>query len=304
MARILLFGKDGQLGHGLGQAEWFRDRGLALGKSDCDLGDEGAIRQSVRDAAPEIIINAAAYTAVDRAEDEPEPALAINGRAPEILAEEARAIGAVLIHYSTDYVFDGSKSGAYVETDPVGPVGVYGDTKLAGEKAIAASGCRHVILRTSWVYSAHGENFARTMLRLGREREALCVVADQWGTPTSVDLLTDVTGRIVERLLDDPEPANPIFGLFHCAAAGRTNWRDYAAFFLSCCAEAGLDLKVDPEAIAAIPSDAYPTKARRPQNSLLSSAKLEQTLGLTMPDWRIGVRDLAIELANDLVKAK
>lgn len=294
--RILLLGRDGQLGFALANADWF-GRGVACARSECDLSDETEIRRAVREAAPDIILNAAAYTAVDKAEDEPDTAYAVNARAPEVLAEEAHAGDATLIHYSTDYVFDGDKDGAWVETDPVAPVSVYGRSKLAGELAIAASGCRHVILRTAWVYGVHGQNFARTMLRLALERDSLSVVADQWGTPTSVDLLRDVTESILVRLDTAGDGGAPT-GLFHCAASGRTNWRDYAAFFLSCCADAGAALTLDPNTIAAIASSQFPTKARRPKNSLLSCAKLEQTLDIKMPDWRIGIRDLAKQLVK------
>lgn len=297
IGRILLLGRDGQLGFALAGAGWFAGRGIAFARSECDLSDENAIRRVVREVAPDIIVNAAAYTAVDRAEDEPDAAHAVNARAPEVLAEEAFARNAALVHYSTDYVFDGDKDGAWIETDPVAPVSVYGRSKLAGEQAIVASGCRHVILRTAWVYSAHGQNFARTMLRLAMERDSLSVVGDQWGTPTSVDLLRDVTELIVDRLCNADGGDTPS-GLFHCAASGRTNWRDYAACFLSCCADAGAALKLDPNLITAIDSSQYPTKARRPKNSLLSCTKLEQTLDIQMPDWRIGVRDLAKQLVK------
>lgn len=294
--RILLLGRNGQLGFALANADWFAGRGIAFARDECDVAEESSIRRAVRKAAPDVIVNAAAYTAVDKAEDEPQIAHAVNARAPEVLAEEARAANAALIHFSTDYVFDGNKDGAWVETDPVAPVSVYGRSKLAGEQAIAASGCRHVILRTAWVYGAHGHNFARTMLRLALERDSLSVVGDQWGTPTPVDLLRDVTENIINKLHTSNGEAPS--GLFHCAAAGRTNWRDYAAFFLSCCAEAGAPLKLDPNTIAAIDSTQYPTKAHRPKNSLLSCAKLEQTLDMEMPDWRIGVRDLAKQLVK------
>jgi len=294
--RILLLGRNGQLGFALAKAGWLAGRGIALARHECDLTDEASIRRAVRETAPGIVINAAAYTAVDKAEDEPEIAHAVNARAPEVLAEETRTANAALVHFSTDYVFDGTKDGAWVETDPVAPVSVYGRSKLAGEQAIAASGCRHIILRTAWVYSTHGQNFARTMLRLALERDSLSVVGDQWGTPTPVDLLRDVTQIIVDKLHTSGGDAPS--GLFHCSASGRTNWRDYAAFFLSCCAEAGARLKLDPNGIAAIDSSQYPTKARRPKNSLLSCAKLEQTLDMKMPDWRIGVRDLAKQLGK------
>jgi len=308
MARILLLGKSGQLGYALSQSQYFGDREqdclLALDRADCDLANPESILSAVRDAKPDIIINAAAYTAVDQAEDEPELAHAINGQAPGILAGAAKSAGAVLIHYSTDYVFDGSSPAPYQETDSVGPIGVYGASKLAGERAIVDTDCRHVILRTSWVFGAHGQNFAKTMLRLAQERTDLSVVGDQWGTPTSVDLLLDVTQRIISRMGETSGKYTPIQGLYHCTAAGRTNWRDYAAYFLTCCEEGGLPLTLDPKEIAAIPTEAYPTKARRPKNSLLSCEKLEQTLTMTMPDWRISVRTLAIDLARQVEQSK
>lgn len=308
MARILLLGKSGQLGHALSQSQYFvdqeQDHLLALDRADCDLANPESILSAVRDEKPDIIINAAAYTAVDRAEDEPELAHAINGQAPGILAGAAKSTGAVLIHYSTDYVFDGSSPTPYQESDPVGPIGVYGASKLAGERTIADTDCRHVILRTSWVFGAHGQNFAKTMLRLAQERADLSVVGDQWGTPTSVDLLWDVTQRIISRMKVTTGAQVPIHGLYHCTAAGRTNWRDYAAYFLTCCEEAGLSLMLDPRKIAAIPTEAYPTKAKRPKNSLLSCRKLEQALTMTIPDWRLSVRNLAIDLARQVEQSK
>lgn len=308
MARILLLGKGGQLGFALSQSRCFAgtegDRLLALDRSGCDLTNPESILAAVRDAKPDIILNAAAYTAVDRAEDEPELAHAVNEQAPGILAEAAKSSGAVLVHYSTDYVFDGAKPTPYEESDPVGPIGVYGASKLAGEQAIADVNCRHIILRTSWVYGAHGQNFAKTMLRLAQERADLSVVGDQWGTPTSVDLLRDVTERIISSIGVTSGKEVPVEGLYHCTAAGRTNWRDYAAYFLTCCEEEGLSLALDPRKIAAIPTEAYPTKARRPKNSLLSCKKLEQTLTMTMPDWRVDVQDLAIGLARQVEQSK
>lgn len=294
MGALLLFGKDGQLGHAIRTAPWFGSAS-ALGRSECDLTDPAAIRAVLDRHRPEIIVNAAAYTAVDRAEDEPELAHAVNAEAPAVMAEAAAKSGAALIHYSTDYVYDGSKSGAYVETDPTGPLGVYGASKLAGEQAIAAAGARHAILRTSWVYGPHGANFPKTMLRLAGERDTLSIVADQWGTPTSVGLLADVTRRLIDGLsVDGPTPS----GIYHCAPAGRTTWHGFAQFFLTCCREAGATLSVDPAAIGAIATEDYPTKAVRPKNSLLSCRRLEGDVSITMPDWRDDVRALAQQLAG------
>lgn len=298
MGGVLLIGKNGQLGRALDRPEVIGGDATAVGRQDCDLLDLDRVREVIGRVAPRIIVNAAAYTAVDRAEDEPDLAHAVNAEAPAVLAREALRHDAVLVHFSTDYVFSGTRTGPHVETDPTGPLGVYGASKLAGEQAVLDSGCRATVLRTAWVYSAHGANFPRTMLRLARERTALAVVADQFGTPTSATLLADVTGRVIARLAEGESQAAALQGVFHCAAAGCTNWRDYAVFFLSCCRDRGIALRLDPQAITAIPGSAYPTRARRPKNSLLSSAKLEQTLAFSMPDWHEGVRELAETLAQ------
>ena len=298
MPRILLLGRDGQLGRTLDDDSILGEDRIAVGRRDCDLADSAAVTALLEHCRADIIVNAAAYTAVDRAEDEPDLAEAVNATAPALIAERAKRHGAILIHFSTDYVFSGEAGGARLETDPVGPLGVYGATKLAGEEAIRASGCRHVILRTAWVYSGFGSNFAGTMLRLARERESLSVVADQWGTPTATALLADVTRRFVSAFGE--ADSNRLFGLYHCAASGRTTWHEYAVFFLSCCAAHGVKLALDPADIRPIATEDYPTKAARPKNSLLSCRKLEQTLGVTMPDWREGVRTLAEQLAGDV----
>ncbi len=294
MGALLLFGKDGQLGHAIRNSAWFGSA-PALGRSECDLTDPAAIRAAIERHDPSIIVNAAAYTAVDRAEDEPDLAHAVNAAAPAAMAEIAAASGAALIHYSTDYVYDGSRSGAYVETDPTGPLGVYGASKLAGEQAIAAAGARHAILRTSWVYGPHGANFPKTMLRLAKERDALSIVADQWGAPTSVGLLADVTRRLIDGFsADGPGPS----GIYHCAPAGRTTWHGFAQFFLMCCGQAGATLAVDPSSIRAIATEDYPTKAVRPKNSVLSCRRLEDAVSMAMPDWQDDVRALARQLAG------
>ncbi|MEM8811234.1 MAG: dTDP-4-dehydrorhamnose reductase [Pseudomonadota bacterium] len=292
MARCLLFGRQGQLGHAICGSDWF-EGGVALGRSECDLEDPDAVRAAIRKVRPEIVVNAAAYTAVDRAEDEPERAHAINANAPAIMAEEVAAIGSRLIHYSTDYVFDGTGPAPYRETDPVAPLSVYGATKRAGEEAIVASGADAVILRTAWVYSAEGANFAKTMLRLGRERDRLTIVDDQYGAPTSASWLAAVAGRFAA------DPGQLAAGLYHCTADGQTTWHAYAIYFLECCREAGIELAIGPEAVLPIATADFPTKARRPANSVLDCSKLEKTLGVSMPPWRNGVRDLAFQLAKE-----
>ncbi|MDR3417938.1 MAG: dTDP-4-dehydrorhamnose reductase [Nevskia sp.] len=284
MATILLIGANGQVGHELARTLQPLGEVEATVRGSLDLGDEAAVRAWVRRVRPALIVNAGAYTAVDKAESEPGQAFAVNARAPGALAEEAAALGAWLIHYSTDYVFAGDKpDGAYVETDPTGPLSVYGRSKLAGEQAIAAAGARHVILRTSWVYGAHGANFAKTMLRLARERDKLSVVADQHGAPTSSRLIAEVTARVAQRLLAGA--ADGLAGIYHLQSAGVTTWHEFA------CAVVDQLRQRDAAAvrcreIAAIPTSAYPTPARRPANSRLDCAKLERSFGVKLPHWR------------------
>lgn len=286
--KILLTGKNGQVGFELQRSLAVLGEVCAIGSADCDLVDEAALRRWVRDVAPDVIVNPAAYTAVDRAESEPALASAVNARAPVILAEEAVRLGALLIHFSTDYVFDGHKAGAYEETDVPNPQSVYGATKLAGEQAIQASGARHLILRTSWVVGAHGGNFAKTMLRLAADRDALNVVADQWGAPTSAALLADVTAHLLRQAGRDEKETFP-YGLYHVTAGGQTNWHDYARHVIARARAAGRSVRVAQEAIRPISTAAYPTPARRPANSCLSTTRLRETFGLCLPDWRQGV---------------
>ena len=287
--KILLFGKNGQVG-------WELQRSLApLGElvalaSDSqelcgDLADLAGIAQTVRTVAPDVIVNAAAHTAVDRAESEPELARTLNALAPGVLAQEAQRSGAWLVHYSTDYVFDGSGDTPWLETDPTGPLNVYGQTKLEGEAAILTSGCQHLIFRTSWVYAARGGNFAKTMLRLARERDSLAVINDQIGAPTGADLLADVTAHALRTAMQHPE----LGGLYHLAAAGQTSWYDYARFVIDCARQAGSEIKVTPEAIQPVLTSAFPTAARRPLNSRLDTQELQTTFGLRLPPWQDGI---------------
>jgi dTDP-4-dehydrorhamnose reductase len=245
----------------------------------------------MRSTRPDVIVNAAAYTAVDKAESEPELAQAVNAQAPELMAREAAANGAWLVHYGTDYVFDGSGDTPRDEGAATGPLSVYGRSKLDGELAIRASGCRHLIFRTSWVYAARGGNFARTMLRLAAERESLRVIDDQIGAPTGADLLADVTSHALRAARRDETLA----GTYHAAAAGETNWHRYACFVIDWAREQGLPLKVAPGAIEAIPTSAYPTPARRPLNSRLDTRKLRERFGLVLPQWQDGVRRMLVE---------
>lgn len=286
--RILLTGANGQLGHEL--QRWLAPLGslLACTRADCDLERPDQLREVIRRVAPAIIVNPAAYTAVDRAESEPARAAAVNRDAVVVLAEEAKRIGATIIHYSTDYVFDGSKVGWYGEDDAPAPLGVYGRTKWEGEAALRASGVPHLILRTSWVVGTHGANFARTMLRLATTNETLRVVADQIGAPTSTPLISEVTAALVRRLAAEGADRFP-FGTYHLAAAGETSWHDYARFVF---AEAGLD----PARVHPITTAEYPTPARRPANSRLDTTRLRSTFGVALPAWSEGVREVVRDL--------
>ncbi|WP_019569963.1 dTDP-4-dehydrorhamnose reductase [Thioalkalivibrio sp. ALE11] len=287
--KILLLGSNGQVG-------WELQRALApLGEITAptrteegglcgDLTRPDRLAATVRKVAPDVIVNAAAYTAVDQAESEPELANAINATAPEVLAAEANALGAWLVHYSTDYVFDGTGADPWCEDDATGPLNVYGQTKREGEAAIQASGCRHLIFRTSWVYASRGRNFIRTMLRLAADRAALQVIDDQFGAPTGAELIADTTAQILSQPLDRAE----ISGLYHLAAAGETTWHGFARLVIATARDAGWPVRVTDQAIEAVPTEAFPTAARRPGNSRLNCKKLETTFGLRMPDWRGG----------------
>lgn len=294
--KLLLLGKNGQVG-------WELQRSLApLGDvvaldfdsrpHPADFTQPESLAALVRELRPDAIVNAAAHTAVDKAESEPELVRAINATAPAVLAREAAAIGAWLVHYSTDYVFDGSGSAPRDETAPTAPLSVYGRTKLEAEQAIAASGCRHLIFRTSWVYAARGGNFAKTMLKLAAEREALNVIADQVGAPTGAELLADVTAQALPRAMATPALA----GLYHCVAAGETHWHGYATHVIERARAAGAPVKVAPEAVRPIPTSQYPTPATRPLNSRLDTRKLRAAFGLTLPPWQQGVDRMLDEI--------
>ena len=286
--KILLTGMHGQVGFELQRALAPLGQIVAVDQTECDLADAAAIRRLLAAARPDIVVNPAAYTAVDRAEAEPERALAINGRAPGVFGEEAAKIGALVVHYSTDYVFDGTRQGAYTEDDRPNPQSVYGRTKQAGEQALQESGARHLIFRTSWVFGAHGANFARTMLRLAAERDAINVVADQFGAPTSAALLADVTAQILGRYWREGDRGFP-FGLYHLVAGGETSWHEYARTIVRAANAAGQSLKLAPENILPIATSAYPLPAPRPANSRLDTSRLKTTFGLHLPDWQNGL---------------
>lgn len=279
--RILLLGRGGQVGAALVGALAPLGRVIATGREALDLAQPDSIRAIVPQARPDIIVNAAAYTAVDRAESERDAAFAVNAVAPGVLAEEARKLGALLVHYSTDYVYDGAKAGAYLEDDAPGPINAYGESKLAGDRAIAASGCRHFIFRTSWVYGARGSNFLLTILRAARERPELRVVDDQRGAPTSAAAIAEATARALAK----PDAAP---GIYHMSAAGETTWHGFAAAILEA---AGLRTP-----LRAIRSEEFVTAARRPRNSLLDNAKLRATFGVALPDWRASLDRVMREL--------
>ena len=286
--RILLTGKHGQVGFELQRALAPLGAVHAVDYTECDLADADAISTLVRSVRPDLIVNPAAYTAVDKAESEPQLAHAINAVAPGVFGDEAAKLGAWVVHYSTDYVFDGRRSGAYTEDDLTNPLGVYGRTKRDGELALRESGAPYLIFRTSWVVGAHGRNFLKTLLRLACEREQLNVVADQYGAPTSAALLADVTAQLVRQRQREGGNHFPS-GLYHLAAGGETTWCEYARFVVSEALAAGRSLKLSPDRIQAIPASEYPTAAKRPPNSRLDTSKLRRTFDLRLPDWQNGV---------------
>ena len=295
--KILLLGKNGQVG-------WELQRSLAPLGDVIALDHDGApglsgdfahpesLAATVRDVAPDLIVNAAAHTAVDKAESEPELARAINALASGVLAREAAALGALLVHYSTDYVFDGSGNAPWVEDAPTGPLSVYGATKREGEQLIRDSGCRHLIFRTSWVYAARGGNFAKTMLKLAAERDALTIIDDQHGAPTGAELLADVTAHAARMTLASPELA----GTYHLAAGGETTWHGYASHVIEFARAKGQPIKVAPDAIRPVPTSAFPTPAKRPANSRLDTRKLQTAFGLLLPAWQSGVERMLTEI--------
>jgi len=298
--KILLLGKNGQVGWELQRALAPLGDLIALDRQGesglCgDLANLEGLAATVRSLAPNVIVNAAAYTAVDKAESEPALAARINAEAPGVLAREAAQLGAWLIHYSTDYVFDGSGQGQWQEDAPSAPLSVYGRTKREGELAIQASGAAAVVLRTSWVYAARGQNFAKTMLRLAAERDVLRVVADQFGAPTGAELIADVTAHILHRLFRAHD-ASRLAGTYHLAAAGETSWHGYAQFVLAHARRSGVALKVSAEQLVAISTEDYPLPALRPRNSRLALAKLEETFNLKMPPWQQGVQRMLDEI--------
>ncbi len=286
--RLLLTGKHGQVGFELQRALAPLGEVIALDRNECDLSNTNAIRSLVHTIRPDAIVNPAAYTAVDKAESERDLAFAVNATAPRVFGEEAAKLGALVVHYSTDYVFNGRKEGFYTEADATDPQSVYGASKLAGEEALLQSGAPHLILRTSWVAGAHGHNFAKTMLRLAMERDRLAIVADQYGAPTSAALIADVTAHLIRQSIGKRQDSFSS-GVYHLAAGGVTNWHEYACHVIKMARAAGKPIKVAPDMIEPITTVAYPTPAKRPANSRLDTSKLRQTFGLNLPDWRTGI---------------
>jgi dTDP-4-dehydrorhamnose reductase len=294
--KILLFGKGGQVG-------WELQRSLApLGELvalDFDSAElcadftrPGGLAQTIRQVRPDIIVNAAAHTAVDKAENETELARTLNALSPGVLAEEAERLGAWLVHYSTDYVFDGSGQGPWVETDAPSPINVYGLTKLEGEQLVIANCQRHLIFRTSWVYAARGGNFAKTMLRLAQERERLTVIDDQIGAPTGADLLADVTAHALRQVQHQPEAA----GLYHLVAGGETSWHGYAQYVIEHARRSPVASTIRATTVDPVPTTAFPTPARRPLNSRLATDRLRTVFSLTLPPWQKGVERMLAEI--------
>jgi dTDP-4-dehydrorhamnose reductase len=297
--KILLFGKGGQVG-------WELQRSLApLGEvvavdfdstDFCgDFTNLAGLAETVRQVKPTIIVNAAAHTAVDKAESEPDLARTINALASGVIAAEAQKLGAWLVHYSTDYVFDGSGKQAWKESDTPAPLSVYGQTKLEGEQAVAANCAKHLIFRTSWVYAARGGNFAKTMLRLAKERDSLSVIDDQIGAPTGADLLADITALALQRVQTQPN-GHELAGLYHLVASGSTSWHGYAALVIEQARKAGIDIKTPQNAINKIATEAYPTPAKRPLNSKLDTLKVQTTFNLYLPPWQQGVVRMLTEI--------
>ena len=292
--KVLLLGKNGQVGWELQRSLAPLGELLALDRRDKggDISDLLALAQVIRDVRPDVIVNAAAHTAVDKAESEPDLARRLNADAPAVMAEEAQKLGALLVHYSTDYVFDGTGIAARKESDETGPLSAYGRSKLEGEQRIAQSGCRHLLFRTSWVYAARGGNFAKTMLRLAQEREKLSVIDDQWGAPTGADLIADISAHAIRHVVEHAAD----LGVYHLVASGETNWHAYASHVIERAKSLRPDLAWKVQDIAAVPTTAFPTPAARPLNSRLNTYQLQAAMKLNLPDWKCGVDRMLQEI--------
>lgn len=298
MNKILLLGANGQVGWELQRALSPLAELVVCDRRRADLSDLESLAHLVTTEHPDVIVNAGAYTAVDKAESDIANARRVNAEAVAVLARAARQIDAWLVHYSTDYVFNGEGDQPFTEDAATGPLSIYGQTKLEGELAIRESGCQHLIFRTSWVYATRGNNFARTILKLAKEREELRVIANQIGVPTSAELIADVTSLILRDLMGDPALREVASGTYHLVPGGETNWHQYAQFVIGEAVRQGANLRTTPERIAPIPASEYPTIARRPTNSRLANGKLQHTFGLTLPSWEHHVQRMVEELVD------
>ena len=296
-ARILLLGKNGQVGSALEGVLSQHGKVYAYDRAACNLSESSQIEAVIETAKPDIIVNAAAYTAVDQAENDEYACNLINASAPSALAKAAARHDALLVHYSTDYVFDGQQNSAYVETDAPNPVNAYGRSKLEGDRSIMMANGKHIILRVGWVYSETGKNFAKTILRLASERDRLTIVNDQFGAPTSASLIAKTTAAIVRRYLDNRGGGFP-YGLYHLAAAGRASWHDFALALVNEARRNDHPLSAEPQNIIAIPAEQYPTPARRPQSSVLNTTKLRETFGLPLPNWQADIPRVVQQLTT------
>ncbi|UYM16426.1 dTDP-4-dehydrorhamnose reductase [Endozoicomonas euniceicola] len=285
--KILITGKNGQIGFELKRALAPFGEVVAIGKEECNFLNQDDIRRCVQSVNADIIVNPAAYTMVDKAESEQDKAFAINATAPGVIAQEAEKAGALLVHYSTDYVFNGQKQGGYTELDQPDPRSIYGLSKWQGEQAVFEASSKSLILRTSWVFGAYGNNFAKTMLRLAAEKEQLNIVADQFGAPTSAALIADITAQILAQYTRSAIPFK--YGLYHITANGLTNWHEYAQYVIQKGINAGLPIKLGLKSVDAISSDEYPTPAFRPKNSQLDCSKLKTTFNVNLPPWQQGL---------------
>ncbi len=295
---ILLLGANGQVGHELRSTLETLGAVVAPARSEVDFSDTKSLRTVVRRYRPSVVVNAAAYTAVDQAEADAALAVAVNATAPGVLAEEAESLGAVLVHYSTDYVFDGRKNEPYVETDETAPLSIYGRSKRDGELAVQS--CRkHLIFRTSWVVGAHGNNFVKTMLRLAKAQRKLRVVSDQVGAPTSAALLADVTLNVLAQLAGQPAE-DPRWGLYHLVAGGETSWHGLACHVIAKAGAMGLPLQASAETIAPIATADYPTPAKRPAYSRLATSKLRNNFSIALPEWTVGVNAVVNQIVPEM----
>lgn len=299
MTRIVVTGRTGQVGSAFFERLGRRSDVIFVDRDMVNIANPEAVHGFLRQIEPEVIINTAAYTAVDYAETDATVARCVNRDGVEAMAEWVESVGGLLIHYSTDYVFDGQKTSAYVEDDPTAPLSVYGRTKWEGEEVIRQSGCRHLILRTTWVIGKHGKNFIRAILRLAAERETLNVVADQWGVPSSADFIAETTLQLLRKL----ETEDHELGTYHLVPHGVTNWYELAKYTLELAWELGLLLKLRPEALHAIPTEAYPLPAKRPKNSRLSCDKISREFDLNLPHWQEGAADVVRSIIAEMRKS-